>query len=75
MGVSFNWDANMPLLGREYMMNVKKMAERSAYATIASLAKMALTGSADPVSITATAILGIAAVILAVIDRKGGEND
>lgn len=53
-------------------MNFKKMAERAAYATIASLAKMALTGNADPISITATAILGIAAVILAVIDRKGG---
>ncbi|WP_172437572.1 hypothetical protein [Acidithiobacillus marinus] len=50
-------------------MNFKKMAERSAYASIAGLAKMALTGSADPVSITATAVLTVIAIALAILDR------
>jgi hypothetical protein len=47
------------------------MAERAAYATIASLAKMAMTGSADPVSVVATAFLGAIAVALVLIDRYG----
>lgn len=55
-------------------MNISKMAERAAYAMIGSLAKMSLTGSADPVSITATAILGIIAIALVVIDRKGNKK-
>lgn len=50
-------------------MKLKKIAERAAYASIAGLAKMALTGSADPVSIAATALLGIIAVVLAVIGQ------
>lgn len=53
-------------------MNLKKVAERSAYTAIAGLAKMALTGSADPVSIAATAMLGLIAIVLTVIDRKEG---
>ncbi|MDA8153019.1 MAG: hypothetical protein M0003_09960 [Acidithiobacillus sp.] len=50
-------------------MKLKKLAERAAYASIAGLAKMALTGSADPVSVVATAILGVIAVALVLIDR------
>ncbi|WP_172437715.1 hypothetical protein [Acidithiobacillus marinus] len=55
-------------------MNIKRIAEHSAYAAIASLAKMGITGSADPISISATTILGMAAIILTVIDRKGGKK-
>ncbi|MCL5051852.1 MAG: hypothetical protein M1346_01240 [Gammaproteobacteria bacterium] len=51
-------------------MNYQKIAERAAYASIVGLAKMAVTGSADPVSITATAILGIVAVALDVISYR-----
>lgn len=53
-------------------MDYKKVAERAAYASLAGLAKMALTGSADPVSITATAILGVIAVVLDIFDRRSG---
>lgn len=57
---------------RNFIMNLKKVAERSAYTAIAGLAKMALAGSADPVSISATAILGLSAIVLTVLDRKEG---
>lgn len=53
-------------------MNYKKIAERAAYASLAGLAKMALTGSADPVSIIATAVLGLVAVVFDIVDHRSG---
>ncbi|MBU2750574.1 hypothetical protein [Acidithiobacillus thiooxidans] len=54
-------------------MNYKQIATHAAYAAIAGLAKMALTGSADPVSITATFVLGVVAIIFDIIDHRSGK--
>lgn len=43
------------------------MAEKSAYAAVAGLAKMALTGVADTVSIVATGALAVIAIVFAAV--------
>jgi hypothetical protein len=62
-----------PFVGKEQVMNYKQIATHAAYAAIAGLAKMALTGSADPVSITATFVLGVVAIIFDIIDHRSGK--
>lgn len=52
------------------MFNYNKIAEKAAYAAIAGLAKMALTGSADAVSIGAISVLIVAVVVLLVVGNK-----